>query len=86
MTTMIERVARAIYETWKAAGSTTVTWEELLQMQEEDGYLAANKMYALALAEARAALEAMKEPTEAMEEAADDPVHAELKKQGQFFD
>lgn len=33
---------------------------------------------------ARAAIEAMREPTEAMESAADDPVHDELKNQGQF--
>jgi len=33
---------------------------------------------------ARSAIEAMREPTDAMEDAADEPVHEELKKQGQF--
>ena len=33
---------------------------------------------------ARAAIEAMRNTTDSMEEAADEPVHAELKKQGQF--
>lgn len=33
---------------------------------------------------AREVIEAMRDPTEGMEEAADDPVHQELKDQGQF--
>jgi hypothetical protein len=65
---MVERVARAIYETWAADGNSEATWDELLRMQKLDGYPTAKTMYALAFKEARAAIEAMRKPTGAMED------------------
>lgn len=63
---MVERVARAIFETWAADGNSDATWEELLLMQTKDGYAEGKKIYGLALKEARAAIDAMYEPTDAM--------------------
>jgi hypothetical protein len=57
--TMLERVARAIFETWAAEGNSDVTWAELLKMRDGDGYQEGKRMYALAIKEARAAIEAM---------------------------
>jgi hypothetical protein len=70
MSEMIERVARAIFETWAADGNSDVTWAELLKMRDGDGYQEGKRMYALAIKEARAAIEAMREPTKPMVDAA----------------
>lgn len=82
---MIERVARAITENqmrtanelFKISDQRRVRTEEQISASIEAGWPMNTK-------DARAAIEAMREPTPDMEEAADEPVHAELKAQGQF--
>lgn len=65
-TTMIERVARSIFETWAAEQKSKTTWEELLRMRDADGYQNAKGVYRLAIKEARAAIESMREPMNEM--------------------
>ena len=64
--TMIERVARAIFEAWAREEGSAVTWDQIVEYNGRPGYLNASNFYRLATAEARAAIEAMREPTEAM--------------------
>lgn len=66
MAEMVERVAKSIYETWANIEGSDVTWEELAERNAMDGYPNAKKWYAMAHLEARAAIQAMCEPTEAM--------------------
>lgn len=67
---LIEKVARAIFETWRDENKSDATWEELLSMQRRDGYMEGKKIYDLASKEAKAAistiLDALQEPTEGM--------------------
>ena len=61
MNSMIERVARAIFEAWASNEVTPVaTWEELVEANSREGFPEAKKTYRLAFLEARAAIEAMK--------------------------
>lgn len=76
---MVERVARAICNSKTCEGF--MCCENPAQMGRRHDCPVKKGYYTDA---ARAAIEAMREPTEAMEEAADDPVHSELAKQGQF--
>ncbi len=66
MTSKVEEVARAIFETWAADGETEASWDDLLKMQTKDGYQAGKNIYALALKEARAAIKAMRDLNDAM--------------------
>ena len=59
MTTMIEKVARAIWE--RTVGHTRISWDQLDPLDQD-----------VFRAYARAAIEAMREPTERMENAAVD--------------
>lgn len=68
--TMVEKVARALFQTWGAFEGTDMTWEEVKDAhdrREEFPKLA--KIHDLALIEARAAIEEMRVPTKAMVEA-----------------
>lgn len=56
MSEMVERVARAIYETWARNRSVTEPWDEVRRL----GHSIAEE----AMSEARAAIEAMREPTD----------------------
>lgn len=69
MSEMIERVAKAIFETWADAEGSETTWNALVQMQRMDGYANSKKHYKMAFDEARAAISAMMEPTDDMENA-----------------
>jgi hypothetical protein len=62
MSEMIERVARAIYETWAQRTGLGESWDEIVRLN--------HSFVGLAHAEARAAIEAMREPTAAMIDAA----------------
>jgi len=66
---MIERVAKAIFETWAEAEGSETTWDALVQMQSMDGYANSKKHYKMAFDEARAAIDAMRGPTDDMESA-----------------
>lgn len=63
---IVEKVARAIYEAFCEAEGIDATWEELRRMNAADGYATAKKWHRLAFVEARAAIEALRDPTEAM--------------------
>lgn len=63
MSEMIDRVAKAIFETWAEAEGSETTWDALVQMQSMDGYANSKKHYKMAFDEARAAIEAMREPS-----------------------
>ncbi len=70
--TMIERVARAIYETWAQEKGAEADWPlvcEAVATTNEQEFPALHATYSLALNEARAAIEAMREPTDAMVDA-----------------
>ncbi len=71
--TMIERVARGMWEEREKSFPyrTQMRWEDATQITR-----------GLMLSQARAALEAMREPTEAMLERADEPFHRERARQG----
>ena len=69
----VEEVARAIFEAWREAENAEATWEDALK-----GHAAGEAEYPnffrtveLARKEARAAIEAMRTPTEAMRIAGD---------------
>lgn len=68
MSDMVERVARAIFEAWAAEESAASTWGDVCQ-RAKDGYPHAQKWHRMAISEARAAIEAMREPTAEMEAA-----------------
>lgn len=73
----IEQVARAIYETWARSRGIDVGWDEVQGMSETEGFPSGKAVHQLAMDEARAAIEAMREPTEAMKVAGckqDDPL------------
>lgn len=61
MTEMVERVARAIYETWAKNRNVTEPWDEVLRL--------GHSVVQEARSEASAAIEAMREPTTGMLEA-----------------
>ena len=65
---MIERVARAICDTWaEREGCADYSWEVVKYAhQDPETHAKLARMYETAMAEARAAIEAMREPTEAM--------------------
>lgn len=63
---MVERVARAIHEAWAKEEGSEVTWPELLDRAGRDGYPNAKKWLGMTYAKARAAIEAMREPTPEM--------------------
>lgn len=58
----VEEVARAIFTTWADENGVSETWEEIVEL--------GHPYVDLAYAEARAAIEAMREPTVAMHMAA----------------
>jgi hypothetical protein len=62
---MVERVARAIFETRRMTKAADGTWDEALKGHAMK-LPASFEIVELARAEARAAIEAMREPTEAM--------------------
>ena len=69
---MIERVARAIYETWAQEKGAEADWPlvcEAVATTNEQEFPALHETYSLAINEARAAIEAMREPTDAMVDA-----------------
>lgn len=68
MSDIVERVARAIFEAWAAEESAASTWDDVCQ-RAKDGYPHAQKWHRMAISEARAAIEAMREPTPKMVEA-----------------
>lgn len=64
---MVERVARAIYTArWFATGKTDSTWQECVQRAVMQGYAYAKQCAEECITDARAAIEAMREPTDAM--------------------
>lgn len=67
MSEMIERVARAIYDAYRLALNADATWDEVCAMAARPEYPNARQWHALGLAEARAAIRAMREPTVDME-------------------
>lgn len=70
---MIERVARAIYETWAQEKGAEADWPlvcEAAATTNEQEFPLLHETYSLALKEARAAIEAMREPTDAMADTA----------------
>lgn len=74
MSEMVERVARAIFNKWREREKAETTWEDALA-----GHAAGpgefphmHRTVELARAEAIAAIEAMREPTQAMKKAAAD--------------
>lgn len=64
--TMVERVARAIYDAAAKHEGTGKTWDDLLALIGKNDRRFAKEAYECVLAEARAAIEAMREPTPAM--------------------
>jgi|GEM_PF-5873530 len=63
--TMIERVARALCDTWaEREGCADYSWEVVKYAhQDPETHAKLARMYETAMAEARAAIEAMREPT-----------------------
>ncbi|WAJ27122.1 hypothetical protein [Antarcticirhabdus aurantiaca] len=65
--TMVEQAAKAIYSAWAAENEVTHTWDELTEavaVSPADAAPTLHRMHRLAFAEARAALEAVREPTD----------------------
>ena len=71
MSEMVDRVAKAIYGVVAPQMGLDDSWEGLADWAKMDGYPHASHLHELMLAEARAAIEAMREPTQAMNEAGD---------------
>lgn len=77
MSEMVERVARAIFGAWATDVGSSHSWEELEQATVVASEVEAptlHQMHRQAYAEARAAIEAMREPTEAMKLAGEVPL------------
>lgn len=71
MSEMIETVAKAIYEAKRLIEGVDSTWDEVKERASRpDGYAYAKLSYAASTNAARAVIEAMMEPTEAMVNAA----------------
>lgn len=67
---MVERVQAAVYAKWAEAEGTTTTWQEVCDMSARCGYFHAKKAHRMIVDMARAAIEALRVPTEAMKTAA----------------
>jgi hypothetical protein len=75
---LVERMARAIWDVYQASpivteGSAGLTWDDLLRIAEKPmPLMAASKIVETARAEARAALMATRQPTEAQAKVMDE--------------
>lgn len=68
----IEEVAKAIYDTWAQKKGAEADWQlvcDAAATTSEKEFPALHETYNLAFKEARAAIEAMREPTDAMVDA-----------------
>lgn len=60
---MVERVAKAIFQAWAEGEGSDATWDEIVRVKDDPDFPKLQKLYRLAMAEARAAIAIMREPT-----------------------